>query len=101
MTSRIEELWHEHEAARFPAECRLRSVDDIDLVMLDSNTAGCVSTFVSRGTLDSWRLAVLGLCYRDLAVVVRNLLGESEVYFARLEELARLVLICMRDLTRD
>jgi hypothetical protein len=93
----MEELWRDHQEARFPAECRSKMVDDIDLILLDADTAGCVSTFVSRGTLDPWRLAVLGICYRDLAVVVHDLLGEPKAYYARLEKLAGLVLRRVRE----
>ena len=68
-------------------------VRGIDLVMIDADTAGCISTFLSRDrTLDTWRLAILGLCYRNLSVVVGELDGGARVYFSRLENLAGLVL---------
>jgi hypothetical protein len=100
MTSQVEELWRDHQAAAFPAECRSKTVDGIDLIMLDADTAGCVSTFLSRGTLDPWRLAALGICYRDLAVAARALVGEPATYYARLEELAGLVLRRVLEISR-
>ena len=93
----IEQLWREHEAARFPPASRGREVAGHDLVALDSTTAGCVSTFLVRGTLDTGRHAVLDLCYHDLGLVVAEVEGEERVYFGRLERLAGLVLEAVRD----
>jgi hypothetical protein len=98
MPSRIEELWRQHEKAPFPAGCRGEEVAAIDLVLIDAETAGCVSTFLGQaGRLDPWRLAILGLCYRNLAVVAAVLEGEDREYFTRLEELAGMVLCALRD----
>ena len=96
----IEQLWREHQSAPFPEASRCREVADHDLIALDYTTAGCVSTFLSRGTLDTWRLSVLGLCYHGLALVVAQLGGEERAYFDRLERLAGLVLQAVRDGSR-
>ena len=96
----IEPLWREHEAARFPPASRCREVAGLDLIALDYTTAGCVSTFLDRGTLDPWRLAVLGLCYQVWGQVVALLEGEEWAYFERLERLAGLVLESVRDTNR-
>ncbi len=96
----VESLWREHEAAPFPLASRGREVAGQDLVLLDSSTAGCVSTFLARGELDTKRLAVLGLCYHGLGQVVVELEGEERVYFDRLERLAGLVLEGVCDGTR-
>jgi hypothetical protein len=94
----IEELWRQRREARFPPDCRCEAVAGIDLIHLDADTAGCVSTFLANGgRLDTWRLAILGLCYRHLAVVAAGLTGEAHEYFARLEKLAGLVLRAIRD----
>jgi hypothetical protein len=94
----VEELWRQHQAARFPPGCRCEAVGGIDLILIDADTAGCVSAFLAwGGRLDPWRLAVLGLCYHHLAVVLAGLEGEARGYFARLEELAGLVLCALRD----
>jgi hypothetical protein len=96
----VEQLWREHEAARFPRASRCREVAGHDLIALDYTTAGCVSTFLARGTLDTWRLAVLGLCYQGLGRVVAEVEGEERAYFERLERLAGLVLDSVRDGSR-
>lgn len=90
--SLINELWQEHLAAPFPKDFRGKDVNKIDFVMLDANIAGCVSTFLDRGTLDLYQLAMLGLSYRDVSYVVPVLNEEGAVYFWRLERLAELVL---------
>jgi len=89
----IEVLWQEHLDADFPPECRGADINGIDVVLLDADTAGCISTFLHHGhRLDMWRLAVIGICYHDLAVVSHDLTGEGKEYFRRLEELAGLVI---------
>ena len=93
----IKKLWREHKAAPFPKASRGREVAGWDLVLLDAATAGCLSTFVERGTLDTWRLAGLGLCYHDLVRVVLEVDGEEHAYFDRLERLAGLVLEAVCD----
>jgi hypothetical protein len=94
----IEALWREHSADRFPEGLAGEEVDGICVTSLDTFTAGCLSTFFSRrGSLDLGRTAILGLCYRDLSVVVAGLKGEQRRYFARLEQLARMVLEAVRD----
>src|SRR5688572_11351997 len=87
------ELWREHVAASLPRACVGQEIDGIDLVSLDSFTAGCVSTFLERGgKLDGRRLAVLGRCYRDLRYVIPGLEPKARRYFERLETLAGEVL---------
>jgi len=91
--STIDGLWREHVQAPFPEGLAGQEVAGICITSLDTFTAGCIDTFISRaGNLDLWRTAVLGLCYRDLAMVVCELEGEDRQYFGRLEQLARMVL---------
>jgi hypothetical protein len=65
--------------------------------LLDSDIAGCVTTFIKKQKLDLSHTAILGLCYRDCTVVVRGLDGDAKEYFHRLEKLAKLVLESARD----
>ena len=65
----------------------------VELVMLDADIAGCVSTFLHKGgRLDLQRAAILGRCYRDVSLVVRELNGTPQAYFAHLERMAAKVL---------
>ncbi len=93
LTAALETLWDEHLHAEFPAGQRGQEIAGTDLVLLDSSAAGCIQTFIARnGQLDTWRTAVLGKCYRELATVIAELSGCARAYFARLERLAGLVL---------
>ncbi len=90
--SLIDELWQEHLAAPFPKGFRAKDVNGIDFVMLDANIAGCVDTFLERGTLNLYQAAMLGLSYRDASYVIPILNEEGAAYFWRLERLAEWVL---------
>jgi len=88
----IEQLWREHELAAFPQGYRGKDINGIDLVMLDADVAGCVDTFLSRGNLNLFQTAILGLCYRNLSYLLPTLNEEGKAYYRRLELLAELVL---------
>ncbi|MDT7605267.1 MAG: hypothetical protein QOF61_3264 [Acidobacteriota bacterium] len=90
--SLIEELWQEHRAAPFPKGFRGKDVNSIDFVVLDSQIAGCVDTFVQRGELNVYQVAMLGLAYRNITYVLPILNDEGAEHFWRLERLAELVL---------
>ena len=49
-------------------------------------------TFVNRGNLNLFQTAVLGLCYRNLTLLIPILSEEGKAYYWRLERLAELVL---------
>ncbi len=88
----IRTLWKEHRCAPFPKGFGGKDVSGIDFVMLDANVAGCVDTFLSRGNLNLYQAAILGLSYRDLSYVIPIINDEGKEYFWRLERLAELVL---------
>ena len=90
--SLIDELWKEHTNTPFPKGFRTKDVNGIDFVMLDADVAGCVDTFLSRGDLNLFQTAILGLSYRNLSYVMPILNEEGAAYFWRLERLAELVL---------
>ncbi len=92
----IEELYKEHINRKFPAGYGGEEILGIDLVMLDADTAGCIDTYLrqkkNNNKLDTWRTAILGICYRNLSLIVRELSGEAKEYFTALETMARLTL---------
>ncbi len=93
MTTEIETLWQAHLKSRYPAGCSPGPLGSIDLNLLDSTTAGCISTFLHRRrTLDVRRTAILGLCYYDLSIALPVLTGDARTYFERLGLLAQMVL---------
>jgi hypothetical protein len=73
----------------------LRGVDfeGVDMVLLDADVAGCVSTWLDRnGSLDDWRRGVLTVCRDRLSRVLQGLDGDDAVYYRRLQDMAVLVL---------
>ena len=90
---RIEALWKEHLAAAFPSVCCSEEVDGIDLVMLDADIAGCVSTFLGgRGHLDDQRMGILQQCRGELTTVLPRLPTAAREYYLRLQKMADLAL---------
>src|SRR4051812_730309 len=89
----IRRLWRQHQDARYPDGYRGVEVAGVELILLDADIAGCVSTYLHNGgELDLQRAAILGRCYRDAALVVRELNGTPQAYFAHLERMAAKVL---------
>jgi hypothetical protein len=79
--------WLDFQTKPFPPECVGREVQGIDLVALDTFTAGCISTYIERkGQLDTQR-RILQRCIQDLQTVTAQLQGASQAYFVQLLEL--------------
>ena len=94
----IRALWEKHLATSFPVGLVGEEVEHIDLTMLDAATAGCIAEYLEAdGRLAVHRVATLGLCHRHCAVVARQLTGEQQEYFLRLEVLSAEVLQAIRD----
>ena len=86
-------MWREHQDAPYPDGYGGVELAGVELVMLGANIAGCVSTYLHNGgRLDLQRAAILGRCYRDVSLVVRELSGTPRAYFAQLERMAGQVL---------
>jgi hypothetical protein len=94
MASDISNLWATHRSAGFPVPCP-EDPGGVELHLLDGDTAGCISTFLTRGSLDIRRTAILGRCYRDLALVRPHLSGHARTYFDQLEQMAGLILMAL------
>jgi hypothetical protein len=86
--------WREHLEAPFPDALAGSEVAGVDLVLLDADAAGCISTYVAgRGErLDDECRQVLGRCFAELERVTASLDGEARTYFGRLHGLVGEVL---------
>jgi hypothetical protein len=86
-------LWQKHRDAEFPASLQGVEVADIDMVLLDANTAGCASTWINYGgTLDPQRRRILRTCVEDLEQVIPQISDPSgHRYHQRLHQLALLI----------
>ena len=89
----IIQLWNERLSLTFPEGYGGKEIEGIDPALLDGDIAGCIQTFIkNKGKLDLWRTAILGLCYRDVSIVVEKIEEDVKEYFRRLEILSKLVL---------
>lgn len=79
--------------AEFPARLRGEEIEGVDMVMLDADIAGCVSTWLSRsGPLDYASQQALRKCIDDLDEVISRLdAPEERAYYNRLRAMAELV----------
>jgi hypothetical protein len=87
-------LWDEHMSAPFPSRLRGEEIDGVEMVLLDADIAGCVSTWLgNHGRLDEQRQGVLKSCLDDLARVLPLLDDvEEHAYYERLGVVGRLAL---------
>ncbi|MEV6087893.1 hypothetical protein [Streptomyces parvulus] len=92
-TQKAANLWQEHLDAEFPVNLRGVEFEDIDMVLLDADTAGCAYTWINNGgTLDPERRRILQTCIEDLDQVIPQISDPSDrQYYQRLHQLALLV----------
>lgn len=88
----IAKLYREHLTATFP-DRRGDEIMGIDLVLIDSDTTGLISKYIgSHGKLSSADCKILKQCFSDLKIVVNELSGADRNYFARLQNIAGLII---------
>ncbi|MFC6021402.1 hypothetical protein ACFP2T_35185 [Plantactinospora solaniradicis] len=81
----VAKLWAAHMEAAFPAGLRGVDIAGIEMVMFDSDAAGCLSTWLNNGgKFDDWRWDVLAECEQDLTRVIPQLAGYEASYYQRL-----------------
>ncbi len=84
----IVKLYNEHLTTSFP-DRRGEEVMGIDLVSIDSDTAGLIEKYInSRGQWSSDDKRILSHCYSDLKTIVKELSGADRQYFSRLQNIA-------------
>jgi hypothetical protein len=78
----VAEMWQAHCDRWFPPLLRGAEVGDIDVVLLDADTAGCVSTWLGNaGHLDPERSRILATCVEDLDTVIAVFTDAEESYY--------------------
>jgi hypothetical protein len=86
-------LWVAHRKIPFPADARGAEVEGVDLVLLDSLAAGCISSIVEQVEQgDSAKLSLLAELAQKIRTVSAHLDGETGRYFARLEKVVEAAL---------
>ncbi len=78
-------IWVKLKQKLFPSNCSGADVRGIDLVTLDSDVAGCVSTFLTQGFLESKLIDTLYNCGDCLDTVVLELQGYEGWYYRQLK----------------
>ncbi|MGI5238718.1 hypothetical protein [Dactylosporangium sp. CA-139066] len=86
----IAEMWRAYCHRRFPTRLRGAEVGGIDVVLLDADTAGCVSAWLANGgQLDAARLRILTSCVTNVAAALTVFAdGEERYYLEQLHILA-------------
>jgi hypothetical protein len=90
----VRALWKAHLGRDFPPRLRGEEIGGIDMVMLDADVAGCVSTWMASTTdLDQNRLGILRQCVKDAGAVLPALTDPDERrYYEGVAELASALL---------
>jgi hypothetical protein len=85
----LRRLWAEHTHAPFPPHLRGRDIEGEDMVMLDANIAGCISSSLS-GALDEKRRRTLLGCLAAVEKVLPSIddTGGAIEYYERLRDMA-------------
>lgn len=90
------DLLKKHLASPYPTGYRGVDIKGIDLVMLDADTVGCITTYYGRfgdvKKLDPKRQNILKLCRDELTVVVEETESYAKEYFQNLLTLTSIVL---------
>ncbi len=87
-------LWAAHRRIPFPPAARGAEVKGIDLVLLDSLAAGCISSLVDRaGERGPDELAQLAELAQQIRTIFTHLDGETRQYFARLSGVVEAALL--------
>jgi hypothetical protein len=89
----IEKSWNVFLEKPFPENCVGLEVESIELVSLDTFSAGCIDTFIAnKGSLDAKRISTLKSCFEALDKVLKYLDGDAKNYFEHLRSLSEQVL---------
>ncbi|MEV6598805.1 hypothetical protein AB0M36_18375 [Actinoplanes sp. NPDC051346] len=89
----VGELWELHKRAPFPSGLRGTSVSGVEMVMLDADVAGMVSSWLSTGgSIDDRRRDLLAQREQQLIRVLEGLTGDEATYYQRLLDMTVLVM---------
>lgn len=86
----IKKLWRDYIKTPYPHEGH---VDDLELEILDTTTAGCISTFISNnGMLDHNKIEILQKCISELDSKIGDIPEPARNHFIQLHSLGEVVL---------
>lgn len=85
-------IWVKLRQKLFPSNCSSMDVRGVDLVTLDSDVAGCVSTFLTEGQLEPKSMDALYYCNDCLDTVILELQGYECWYYRQLKALTSAII---------
>lgn len=89
----IEKSWSEFLKKPFPKDCVGLEIEGIELISLDTFSAGCIDTFINKkGSLNVEQISTLKGCLKELGKVEKHLSGNAKNYFEHLRSLSAQVL---------
>lgn len=69
----------------YPEELRGREIFGIELILLDSDSAGLIDKFIrNQGQLTQTDIKILKKCFTELKAIVKELNGNNKTYFGLL-----------------
>lgn len=88
------ELWFDFYERRYPKGYGGVEINQVWLTLLDSDAAGCISTYIKNeeNQLDLERILVLQQCKGDCELIFKELNDEALDYFALIHRMCELVL---------
>ena len=85
-----EELFIEFKNTPFPVNLNGEEIDEIDLVMLDADLAGLISSNIGNNLKkNSEEIKILKELQSDLKKIMSKLIGSNRVYFEKLLSLTQ------------
>lgn len=85
-------IWVKLRQKLFPSNCSGVDIRGSDLVTLDSDVAGCVTTFLNQGHLESKSMDALYYCDDCLDTVILDLQGYEGWYYRQLRALTSAII---------
>lgn len=81
----IQQLYEKHLNTPFPLELRGEEIDGIELVLIDADAAGVISTFLSSHDKLELNLKLLvPTIASELQIVINQLSGSEKAYYENL-----------------
>ena len=85
--------WEEFMRKPFPSNLAGENINGVDLVEVDSYTAGCITTYIeTKGTLDQEHKKILKKCLEEIQAVIPLLKNEEQKYFSMLFSIGNTVI---------
>jgi len=89
----IKKLWEQHEQASFPAGHRNKTIEGVNLTLIDTELSGFVLTFISTGgSLGARQHIALEKGISTLTKIIPQLEDDAKPYFQHLLDLCKKIL---------